>query len=174
MADAVTRPFSIPWTIISVVLFLAVELLIGTWLGPLVLGKYVSPMFHLEVQLIMHLLSFYLGGVAVGVMSPGRRIAEPAVGAFLSVLVVFLMSFFMPTWYFQFDAGKVLVGGGIGFLLALAGAWQGEKLMGNVDADHPDARQTARGRLRASLWQRGVGLFVEKDDKVAEKLPPGE
>jgi hypothetical protein len=174
MADSSSRPFSVPWTIVSVVLFLAVELIIGTWLGPLIIGKYVSPMFHYQVQMLMHLLSFYLGGLAVGVLSPGVRITEPAAGAFVSVLVVFLMSFFMPTWYFQFDLTKVLVGGGIGFALALAGAWQGEKLMGNIDPDAPEAKQTARGRLRAGLWQRGVGLFVEKEDKVADKLPPGD
>lgn len=153
MADINERPFSAAWTVLSVVLFLAIELVIGTWIGPLVTGKYVSPMFHYQVQMVMHLLALYLGGIAVGVFSPGRRLMEPAVGAFISVLVVFLMSFFMPTWFFVFDLTKVIVGGGIGFFLALLGAWHGESWMGNLPADEVEARQTVRGRLRASMWE---------------------
>ena len=107
-------------------------------------------MFHLQVQMLLHLGALYLGGLAVGVLSPGRRMLEPAVGAFISVVVVFLMSFFMPTWFYTFDLTKVLVGGGIGFFVALLGAWQGEKLMGNL-GDQP--QKTARGRLRAAMWE---------------------
>lgn len=149
MVDPNERPFSTPWTLLSLVLFLAIELVIGSWLGPLIVGKYVSPMFHYQVQMVMHLLALYLGGLVVGVVSPGRRLMEPAVGAFLSVLVVFLMSFFMPNWFFHFDLTKVLVGGGIGLGCALAGAWQGEKMMGNLD----EPQRTARGRLRAAMWE---------------------
>ena len=36
-----SRPFSAAWTFVSVILFLAVELVIGTWLGPLIVGAYV-------------------------------------------------------------------------------------------------------------------------------------
>ncbi|MBL8916169.1 MAG: hypothetical protein JNM17_36045 [Archangium sp.] len=151
MSDPNERPFSSGWVMLSVVLFLAIELIIGTWLGPLIVGKYVSPMFHYQVQMLMHLGSLYLGGLAVGIVSPGRRLMEPAVGAFISVLLVFLMSFFMPTWFFVFDLTKVLVGGGIGFLLALFGAWTGEKWMGNLPPD--EMKNTTRGRLRSSMWE---------------------
>lgn len=148
------RPFSIAWTVVSVFVFLGVELLLGTWLGPYAIGKYVSPMFHLELQMLMHLVSFYLGGVVVGVLSPGVRLKEPAVGAFASVMIVFITSFFMPNWMVRFEFKKVLIGGGIAFVLALVGAWTGEKLMGNLEADHPDVKSTLRGRIRASLWSR--------------------
>lgn len=150
MADSSERPFSTGWTILSLVLFLAVELLIGTWLGPLIAGAYVSPMFHYQAQMLLHLGALYLGGLAVGVLSPGRRLMEPAVGAFLSVLIVFLMGFFMPTWFFTFDLTKVLVGGGIGFVTALLGAWHGEKMMGNLG---DEAKATTRGKLRAAMWE---------------------
>jgi hypothetical protein len=156
-----SRPFSSAWTFVSVILFLAVELFIGTWLGPLVIGKYVSPMFHLQLQMMMHLASFYVGGILVGVLSPGVRMKEPAVGALISVLVVFLISFFMPNFFYSFDMSKVLVGGGIAFVLALAGAYSGEKFMGNVDAAHPTAQDTRRGRLRAKLWHTD-GLFFRR------------
>lgn len=150
MADPAERPFSTAWTLLSLVLFLAVELVIGSWLAPLVTRAYVSPMFHYQVQMLLHLGALYLGGLAVGLLSPGRRLLEPAVGAFISVLVVFLMSFFMPHWFFTFNVTKVLVGGGIGFFVALLGAWHGEGLMGNL-GDEPE--RTARGRLRAALWE---------------------
>lgn len=159
--DSAERPFSVPWVFLSVVLFLACELFIGTWLGPVIVGKYVSPMFHYQVQMLMHLASLYLGGIVVGVISPGRRMMEPAVGAFLSVLLVFLMGFFMPNWFFAFDLTKVMVGGGIGFFLALLGAWQGEKWMGNLPADK--AAQPARARLRDSIWD------VEEIERTLER-----
>ncbi len=162
-----SRPFSTPWTVVSVFLFLGVELFIGTWLGPLVLGKYVSPMFHLQLQMMMHLVSFYLGGVLVGVLSPGVRLKEPAVGAFASVMIVFMISFFMPNWFYRFDLSKVVVGGGIAMLLALMGAWSGEKFMGNVEPHDPAAQSTARGRLRAKLWHED-GIFFTRD---RSKLP---
>jgi hypothetical protein len=151
MEDKNARPFSVPWTVLSVVLFLFIELSIGSWIGPAIIGKYVSPMFHYQVQMVMHLLSLYLGGMVVGVVSPGRRLMEPAIGAFISVMIVFMMSFFMPSWFFVFDVIKVLIGGGIGFFLALLGAWQGEKWMGNLPPD--ELAQTTRGRLRDSLWE---------------------
>jgi hypothetical protein len=161
MTDPNERPFSPTWTFVSVVLFLAVELFIGTWLGPLVLGKYVSPMFHIQVQMLMHLGSLYLGGLIVGVISPGRRLMEPAIGAFLSVLLVFSMSLFMPGWFLMFSWLKVLVGGGIGFLLALAGAWTGEKWMGNLPPDQ--LAHTARGRLRSSMWEDELAQLTPRD-----------
>ncbi len=150
MVDPAERPFSTAWTLLSLVLFLAVELVIGHWLGPLISGAYVSPMFHYQVQMLLHLFAFYLGGLAVGVVSPGRRMLEPAIGAFVSVLVVFLMSFFMPNWFFNFDLTKVVVGGGIGFGVALLGAFHGEKMMGNLGDEAP---RTARGKFRAALWE---------------------
>jgi hypothetical protein len=157
-----SRPFSTAWTLVSIVLFLAIELLIGTWLAPLIVGAYVSPMFHLQVQMLMHLVSFYLGGVFVGVLSPGIRMKEPAVGAFISVGVVFIMSFFMPSMFIAFTPSKVLVGGGIAFVLALMGAYSGEKFMGNVDANDPTARASSRGRLRSKLWADDGVFFTRQ------------
>lgn len=161
------RPMSHAWTFVSVVLFLAVELVIGAWLGPLIVGAYVSPMFHLQVQMMLHLSSFYLGGILVGVLSPGVRLKEPAIGAFISVMVVFMMTFFMPSMFYGFTLSKVIVGGGIAFLLALMGAYSGEKFMGNVDANDPAARSSSRGRLRSSLWADD-GIFFTRD---RSKLP---
>jgi len=51
----------------------------------------------------------------------------------------------------------------IAMLLALAGAYSGEKLMGNVAADDERARETARGRLRATLWAEDDGLLASRE-----------
>jgi len=164
-----SRPFSMGWMFASVALFLASELLIGTWIGPLVLGKYVSPMFHLELQMMMHLASFYLGGLLVGIISPGVRLKEPAVAAFLSVAVVFMISFFMPTFFYRFSMDRMLIGGLIALVIAVAGAYSGEKLMGNIAPDEPEASRTARGRLRAALWSDDDGAFSSRRREVAPR-----
>ncbi|MBI5495433.1 MAG: hypothetical protein HY904_10450 [Deltaproteobacteria bacterium] len=149
MSEPSSKEFSVAWCVASVGLYTAAEILLGKFLGPLIVGTYVSPMLHLRVMTGMHLASFFLGGCAVGVISPGVRLAEPAVGAFVSVFISMLMSVFMPTPWMNMSMGKLLVGGGIAFFLALAGAWTGEKWMGNVAQD----RSTARGRIRGQLWE---------------------
>ena len=62
----------------------------------------------------------------------------------------------------QVAGSRMLVGGAIALGLALAGAYSGEKLMGNVAPDEPDARSTARGRLRAALWSTDDGTFASR------------
>jgi len=134
MASA-EREFSTKWVVLSVFIFIAAELLIGMVVGDIVIGKYVSRMFYLKIEVLMHLGSFFLGGLAVGLLSPGIRILEPAVGAFISVGLVLLISFFMPHSFYRWDFDKLLIGGAIAFVLALLGARLGEKLMGNVKDD---------------------------------------
>jgi len=144
------QPFSVRWVTASVVVFTALEILIALVLAPAIFGaKLASPMVQMRLEMIMHLASFYLGGVVVGVISPGVRLTEPAVGAVVSVVLVFLMSVFLPQSYLHFDLTKIAIGGGIAFVLALAGAYTGEQIMGNVSADDEG---TARGRLRSGLW----------------------
>ncbi len=146
--------FSTPWLLASVVIFTAVELLITLALAPaLLVGRLGSPMLRLRLEMLMHLGSFWAGGLLVGVISPRVRMLEPAVGAFASVALVLMSSVFLPYTTLRFSTDKLVVGGGLAFLLALAGAYAGEKLMGNVGPDDP----SARGKLRRSLWgERGV------------------
>jgi hypothetical protein len=160
MRNSAERPFSTAWLLASVTLFLAAELLIGTWLGPLIVGRYVSPAFHFQVQGLMHLASFWLGGFAVGLLSPGIRLLEPALGAFVSVVAAFSLSVFLPHTYLQFDLKKILLGGGIAVVLALFGAYTAERVMGNVEPDADDAKETARGRLRSAMWNDVDGVLA--------------
>ncbi len=147
-------PFSGPWLVASIVIFTALELFVAIVFAPAVLaGRLASPMWRMRVEMMMHLGSFWLGGLVVGVISPRVRMLEPAVGAFASVALVLLTSVFMPHAFLRLSSEKLLIGGGIAFLVALAGAHLGERLMGNVDADDG----TARGRLRKALGgERGA------------------
>ena len=124
--------FSNFWLVVSIVLFCAVELVIGGFVGSVVVGKYVSQMFHYKIQVMLNLGSYLVGGVVIGVISPGVRIVEPAVGAAVSVAMVLSISIFLPNRWLHFSMNKLLVGGGIAFVIALLGARFGEKLMGNV------------------------------------------
>lgn len=156
-----SQPFSVAWTVVSVVLFCAIEIAIGGYVGPQVVGKYVSPQLHLKLQMLMNLGSYFLGGILVGVLSPRVRLLEPAVGAFISVAVVLLMGLFLPWTWMQLSMSKLLLGGGIAFVLGLAGAYTGEKWMGNV-GDDPT---TLRGRVRHRMWGDD-GLLSRGEDRL--------
>lgn len=148
--------------IASVVIFTAMEIVIALVLAPAIFaGRLASPMLQIRLQMMMHLASFLVGGIFVGIISPRVRMMEPAVGAFIAVVLVFLMSVFMPHHFFQWSWGKVAIGGGIAFAIALFGAYTGEKWMGNVT--EPGTR---RAELRDKMWgdqgllSRGDSRFV--------------
>lgn len=170
MTNQGQQPFSWSWTFASVLIFTAMEIAIAVFLAPAIFAGYLaSPMLQMRLQTLMHLASFWAGGVAVGIISPRLRLMEPAVGAFFAVMVTFMMSFFMPTHWMRFDVNKLVVGGGIAFALALAGAWTGERIMGNVAAD-----DDVRARVRDRMWgERGVlsrgdsRLVVQKPSRRA-------
>ena len=88
-------------------------------------------MLQLRLELGLSLLSFVIGGFLVGVLSPGPRLVEPAIGAAATVVFTFLISFFTPVAFLQASGDRILIGGALGFGVALFGAHIGEKLTGN-------------------------------------------
>ena len=58
-------------------------------------------------------------------------------------------------------------GGGIGFALALAGAWTGEKWMGNLPPDQ--LAQTTRGRLRNSMCEQEMSELLPPDTRQRDR-----
>ncbi|MGR3177968.1 MAG: hypothetical protein ACUZ8E_07915 [Candidatus Anammoxibacter sp.] len=125
------KSFSKKWMVISMVIFIATEIILGVLIGKFIVGRYVSTSLSFLVQGLLNIASYFVGGFIIGLVSPGLRIYEPAAGAFLSVAVMFCISFFTPYHFFHFSMIKVIIGGGIAFCLALAGARLGEKLTGN-------------------------------------------
>jgi hypothetical protein len=131
MGYSENQPFSKKWVIASTAIFVAVELFLGGLIGNIVVGTFMSLNLRFMLQGLLNLLSFFIGGFIIGLISPGIRIWEPAVGAFLSVSLMLCLSFFTPYSFIQFSLTKMLIGGGIAFFLALAGARMGEKVAGN-------------------------------------------
>ena len=110
------------------VIFIAAEIIIGGWVGNLVGGSYTSMGLRFMLQGLLQLISFFIGGFIIGLISPGIRITEPAVGAFLSVALIFVVTMFTPYSFIHFSTTKLIIGGIIAFGLALTGARFGEKI----------------------------------------------
>ena len=131
MGSSETQPFSKKWVLASTAIFVAVELFLGGLIGNLVVGTFMSLNLRFLLQGLLNLISFFIGGFIIGLISPGIRIFEPALGAFLSVALMLCLSFFTPYSFIQFSMTKMLIGGAIAFFLALTGARVGEKIAGN-------------------------------------------
>ncbi|MDY0063102.1 MAG: hypothetical protein RBU45_25065 [Myxococcota bacterium] len=154
LSTAGQQPFSWSWVIASVVIFTALEVLFAVLLAPLLFGGWLlSHTVRVIVELVVHLGSYLVGGVLVGVISPGLRLLEPAVGAFCSVVLVLFASLFLPLSAFHWSFSRLLLGGGIAFVCGLGGAYVGERVMGNLGPGDDGGR----ARLRNRLWgDRGL------------------
>jgi hypothetical protein len=122
VSDNEVHAFSMKWVLFSVLIYITAEIVLGLWVGGVVVGKYISISLRFMLQGLLNLASYFVGGFIIGLISPGLRIYEPAVGAFLAVSLTLLLSFFAPYSFIQFSMTKMLLGGGIAFFLALAGA----------------------------------------------------
>ena len=118
--------------LLSMAIFIASEILIGVVIGTVIVGKYVSMGLQFTLHGLCMLMSFYVGGFIIGIISPGKRIAEPAVGAFGSVALIMVVTLFTPSRWFHFGLTKLILGGAIAFGLAYSGAVSAEKIMGNL------------------------------------------
>jgi hypothetical protein len=91
----------------------------------------MSLSLRFTLQGLLNLVSYFIGGLIIGLISPGLRIHEPAAGAFLSVTLMLSLTLFTPYSFIRFSLTKMLIGGAIAFWLALLGARLGEKIAGN-------------------------------------------
>ncbi len=131
MTTVAYKPFSWKWVVISMVIFVGFELLLGGLVGEVLLGRYQSLATAFLLQGLLNLSGYFVGGIIVGVISPNVRIHEPAVGAFGAVALMFALTTFTPYSFIRFSTAKLVIGGGIAFVLALTGAKIGEKITGN-------------------------------------------
>lgn len=129
------RPFSWKWVFVSIGVFMATEAALAWLVGELLVGRYISQPGGFRYEGILYLLSYFVGGFIVGIVSPGKRLWEPAIGAFTAAAAGWIVSIFVPLSWFRMDTWKVLVGGVIALSLALWGAELGEKLTGNLDPE---------------------------------------
>jgi len=125
------RPVSWNWVALSVLIFTAFEIVLGQGLTRLLAGSTTSHMLMLRLEMVLMSASFFAGGFLIGVVSPGPRLVEPAIGAGITVVFTFFIAFFSPIMIYQASLSRMLIGGVVGFGVALAGAHFGEKLTGN-------------------------------------------
>ena len=101
------RPFSLKWALLSAGVFLVSQLLLGYLVADLVQGTRASLHTRFLTEAILNLSSYFLGGIVVGLISPGIRINEPAVGAFACVAAMFVVTVFTPLSFVSFSCRGV-------------------------------------------------------------------
>jgi DNA-directed RNA polymerase subunit RPC12/RpoP len=78
--------------------------------------------------LLISVLVWFLGGIAVGVISPGKTFVEPAVGALIAVLPTLSYVSLTTPDGFQPTLLAYIVCAMLGVMIALFGAFLGEKI----------------------------------------------
>lgn len=131
MATPGPHPFSWRWATASALIFAAGQVVLGHFVSGLIVGSMVSLHTRFLTEAIFILASYFIGGIIIGLISPGIRILEPAIGAFICVAMMFVVTVFTPLRFISFSWPKLLIGGAIAFALALSGAKIGERLAGN-------------------------------------------
>lgn len=123
---AESAPVSTRWVMISFLVFMAFEVVLGGLLAPLVKG-FVSRPFMMRVEVILILSSYFSGGFVVGMLSPNVRVLEPALGAAAAVVLTFMYALFMPISFYHLAPDRLLLASAVAFGVALAGADAGER-----------------------------------------------
>ncbi len=112
--------------------FVGAEIVIGGLFGELLLGKAISINTNFLLQGLFNLAGFALGGFLIGVLSPGRRIAEPAVGAAATMVLISILALFVPFRFMGYSSGGIIFAALVAAAIAGGGAYAGEKLTGNA------------------------------------------
>ncbi len=132
--DHGARPFSRKWVITSMVAFIGAELLIGGVVGEWLFGRVASINTSFLLQGLLNMAGFVVGGFVIGVASPGRRIAEPAVAGFATMALITVLAMFVPFRYMGYSGSGFVLAGLVAAALGGTGAYCGERLTGNVTA----------------------------------------
>ncbi|MFN7698162.1 MAG: hypothetical protein ACK5U8_09720 [Deltaproteobacteria bacterium] len=116
--------FSILWVAISFVIYLVLQgVIIG--LLPLVIPTYDPQGF---AGLAISVAVWFVGGVAVGLVSPGKTFLEPAVGALVATIPTIVYLKWSTPDGFEPSLIAYLVGGSMGVMISLFGAFLGEQI----------------------------------------------
>lgn len=97
---------------------------------------------------IIAFVSFFIGGALIGVFSPGETIKEPAYAALIAAGLNCVENFRNVdgknlTVLGWFIGSAIILG--VGFVMALGGAWVGEKLQGDTEQKHKEAQEPPKG-----------------------------
>lgn len=114
--------------------FLMRLLFIGGVTGTLV-ATYGPDTGSLIIAGVVAFVAYFIGGAIIGAFSPGETVKEPALATAMTIVPNAMHSFL---YHFEFGqpVGRLLLGLVItlviGILMAVAGAWLGEKLQGRT------------------------------------------
>ncbi|MDW8246461.1 MAG: zinc finger Ran-binding domain-containing protein [Sandaracinaceae bacterium] len=120
--------FSPIWVLVSMGIYLLLQAFFIALL-PLVIPSYDPQGFP---GLALSILIWFIGGIAVGFVSPGKTFLEPAAGALIAVVptIVYLRS--ITPDGFEPSMVAYVVGGGMGVMISLFGAFVGESVQKRV------------------------------------------
>lgn len=127
--------FSFNWVILSLLGYFGLQVLLGLFANIFVFPAAATKHTDFFAQGLIIILSYYAGSFVIGVISPGRRMLEPVLGAVLSVATVFSVSSFTPQmggWYRVDGLGSMATASLMAGVIAALGVYSGEKLMGNI------------------------------------------
>ncbi|MGE0784161.1 MAG: zinc finger Ran-binding domain-containing protein [Sandaracinaceae bacterium] len=125
--------FDIKWAVISFAVYLALQAVVLALL-PMLIDAYDPQGFS---ALMVSLGVWFIGGIIVGWLSPGRTFLEPAVGALIAVgPTVYWVIMQTPSVPDDMDLGDgfqltmpaYIIGGLLGGMISLFGAFLGEKI----------------------------------------------
>lgn len=116
--------FEWKWAILSLIVYLVLQAIILGVL-PRILSFYDPQGL---AGLMISVVVWFAGGIVVGAISPGKTFLEPAVGALMAVVPT--VGFLMLITPEGFDPSLIayIVGGLLGVMISLFGAFIGEKV----------------------------------------------
>jgi hypothetical protein len=124
-AEASIKKFQWKWVIVGVIIGFALNVLLVFLLSTIFLAHIMKS------ALVGFIISFVVTGFIVGFRSPGETLKEPALAGLFAVILdwiflVLIINLSVPTNY-------LIIGLVLGFLLALFGAWLGEKYQQSIE-----------------------------------------
>jgi hypothetical protein len=139
---------SYKWVLIGAGIIFALDLLMRALLADPVKTQLITSFPGLTGVLlfvgIIAFVAFFIGGAMIGIFSPGETIKEPAIAAAIAAGLNTLENFR------NVDGKNItvldwLIGSAIilaiGFVMALGGAWVGEKIQGNTAQKQKEANE---------------------------------
>jgi len=135
------------WVLIAAGIYLAAQFVI------LVCLPFVIPVFDPQglAGLLISVVVWFVGGVAVGAVSPGKTFVEPALGALLAVIpTVGYLAVTTPDG-FQPSLLAYIVTGLLGVMIALFGAFIGEKVQRTAGSGGRGVNRKRRNNRRPRI-----------------------
>lgn len=120
--------FSPVWIVVSFVIYLVLQgiFLVGL---DLALDAYDPQGFW---GLVISIPIWFVGGIIVGRLSPGRTFIEPMIGAILACIPTVAYIMWITAEGFMPSMLELVMLGGMGVMISLFGAFLGEKLQGKI------------------------------------------